>query len=239
MTDRITGVEALVRWQHPDLGLISPMEFIPLAEETGIILALGSWVMETACQQMKTWQTTHPELVNMSINVSARQFWQDDFVEQVVAILEKTAVNRNYIEFELTETVVLDEVESAIATMMELKNIGISLSIDDFGTGYSSLNYLQQLPVDVLKIDRTFISDLGRNKSDSAIVRSILALAENFELKVVAEGIETSEQQHILTSLGCHYGQGYYFCMPMSADDVTLHLDEQRQTQYSLWDEPK
>ncbi|MBL1321750.1 MAG: EAL domain-containing protein [Methylophaga sp.] len=235
MTNQITGVEALVRWQHPELGLVSPMEFIPLAEETGIILELGRWVMETACKQMKIWEDQYSELVNMSINVSARQFWQDDFVVQVANILSETGVSCDKIEFELTETVVLGDVDSAIFTMLELKNMGISLSIDDFGTGYSSLNYLQQLPVDVLKIDRTFISSLGKGDSDYAVVRSILALADNFKLRVVAEGIETAEQQHILTTLGCHYGQGYYFCVPMNADDLMQHIAAQQESQFTLW----
>ena len=237
MTNRITGVEALVRWQHPELGLVSPMEFIPLAEETGIILELGRWVMETACKQMKIWEDEYTDLVNMSINVSARQFWQDDFVVQVADILNKTGVSCDKIEFELTETVVLGDVDSAIFTMLELKNMGVSLSIDDFGTGYSSLNYLQQLPVDVLKIDRTFISSLGHGDSDYAVVRSILALANNFKLHVVAEGIETAEQQDILTTLGCHYGQGYYFCVPMNADDIVKHMASQQDAQFSLWNE--
>ncbi len=237
ITNRITGVEALVRWQHPELGLVSPMEFIPLAEETGIILELGRWVMATACKQMKEWENTQSELINLSINVSARQFWQDDFVDQVAMILDETGVSHNKIELELTETVVLGDVEAAIATMLELKNMGVSLSIDDFGTGYSSLNYLHQLPVNTLKIDRTFISSLGKGDSDYAVVRSILALANNFKLQVVAEGIETAEQQHILTMLGCHFGQGYYFCVPMNADDITRHLAEQKDAQFTLWNE--
>ncbi len=235
MTNKITGVEALVRWQHPELGLVSPMEFIPLAEETGIILELGRWVMETACTQMKAWEDEFSDLVNMSINVSARQFWQEDFVVQVANILSETGVSCDKIEFELTETVVLGDVDSAIFTMLELKNMGVSLSIDDFGTGYSSLNYLQQLPVDVLKIDRTFISNLGKGNTDHAVVRSILALAENFKLRVVAEGIETAEQQQILMTLGCHFGQGYYFCVPMDADDIMQHIAQQKDAQFTLW----
>ncbi len=237
MTNRVTGVEALVRWQHPELGLISPMEFIPLAEETGIILELGRWVMETACTQMKAWEDEFSDLVNMSINVSARQFWQEDFVVQVANILSESGVSCDKIEFELTETVVLGDVDSAIFTMLELKNMGVSLSIDDFGTGYSSLNYLQQLPVDILKIDRTFISNLGKGNTDHAVVRSILALANNFKLRVVAEGIETAEQQQILTTLGCHYGQGYYFCVPMDAEGVMKHIAQQKDAQFTLWND--
>ncbi len=223
-TKKIIGVEALVRWQHPELGLVSPVEFIPLAEETGLILPLGEWVMATACKQMKEWEQTYPDLSNMSINVSPRQFWQEDFVETAKYIIQQSGVSIEKIEFELTESVMMNDIESAISTMDALKDFGISLSIDDFGTGYSSMSYLQRFPVDVLKIDRSFIMDLQPDKSRAAIVRSILALADNFNLRVVAEGIENDYQHHILRSLGCHYGQGYYFSRPESADDITKKL---------------
>ena len=226
-TNKITGVEALIRWQHPEMGLVSPVEFIPLAEETGIILDIGDWVMLTACRQMKAWEKDYPELKNMSINVSVRQFWQDGFVERVKAILAETGVTVDKIEFELTESVVMDDVGIAITTMEKLKELGIWLSIDDFGTGYSSLSYLQQFPVDVLKIDRAFVNDLKSEESDSAIIRSILALAENFNLRVVAEGIEEVHQQKVLSALGCHYGQGYYFSRPVSAEQMAEQLKEQ------------
>ncbi len=223
-TQKIVGMEALVRWQHPELGLVSPIEFIPLAEETGLILPLGEWVMSTACKQMKAWELHYPDLQNMSINVSARQFWQKDFVETAKYIIEQSRVSIEKVEFELTESVVMDDIESAISTMEELKAFGIALSIDDFGTGYSSLSYLQRFPVDVLKIDQSFIADLKPEQSSSAIVRSILALAENFSLRVVAEGIENDYQRQILRSLGCHYGQGYYFSRPESVDEITKKL---------------
>jgi len=225
MTQKITGVEALIRWQHPELGLVSPLEFIPLAEETGVILEIGDWVMLTACQQMSEWELHYSELQNMSINVSARQFRQEDFLGRVQAILAKTAVSINKIEFELTESVVMNDVDSAISTMEDLKQLGLTLSIDDFGTGYSSLSYLQRFPVDVLKIDRAFIDDITSENDDSAIICSILALAKNFNLRVVAEGVEEKYQQTALTSLGCHYGQGYYFSRPVSAVEMTQLLD--------------
>jgi diguanylate cyclase (GGDEF)-like protein/PAS domain S-box-containing protein len=226
-TNTITGMEALIRWQHPELGLISPVEFIPLAEETGIILEIGNWVMLTACSQMVVWENDFPELKNMSINVSARQFWQADFMAQVTQIFSETGVSIGKIEFELTESIVMDDVELAIAMMKKLKRLGVSLSIDDFGTGYSSLSYLQQFPVDVLKIDRTFVNDLNDEDADSAIIRSIIALAENFNLNVVAEGIEQAYQTEILKRLGCQYGQGYYFSQPISVDEMTTKLVEQ------------
>lgn len=223
-TKKIVGMEALVRWQHPELGLVSPVEFIPLAEETGLILPLGEWVMITACKQMKEWQQDYPDLSNMSINVSALQFWQKDFVETAKYIIQQSGVSIEKIEFELTESVVMNDIESAISTMEELKKFGIALSIDDFGTGYSSLSYLQRFPVDVLKIDRSFIMDLQPEKSNSAIIRSILALADNFNLRVVAEGIENDYQHQTLRALGCHYGQGYYFSHPECADDIIKKL---------------
>lgn len=226
-TNKITGMEALVRWQHPVLGLVPPMEFIPLAEETGLIIPLGEWVMLTACKQMKSWENQFPDLINMSINVSARQFWKNDFIEIIQKVLNQTGISAEKIEFELTETVVMNDIESAIQTMIAIKQLGVILSIDDFGTGYSSLNYLKQFPLDVLKIDRSFISDLESEHSDSAIIRSIIALAENFGLRVVAEGIEDAHQQQILTELGCHYGQGYYFSRPVDAKDMTKQLAKQ------------
>ncbi|NOQ93591.1 MAG: EAL domain-containing protein [Methylophaga sp.] len=227
MTNKITGVEALVRWQHPEMGLVSPAEFIPLAEETGVILEIGDWVMLTACQQMKDWEQDYPELKNMSINVSARQFWQNDFIERVESIFSETHVTIDKVEFELTESVVIDDVDSAIIMMDKLKQLGVYLSIDDFGTGYSSLSYLQRFPVDVLKIDRSFVMNLTPEQDDSAIIRSILALAENFNLQVVAEGIEEEYQKKILSILGCDYGQGYLFSRPVSAEELAEQLKAQ------------
>ncbi|HDY84998.1 hypothetical protein LCGC14_0788160 [marine sediment metagenome] len=225
---KMTGLEALVRWQHPKLGLISPIEFIPLAEETGIILALGDWVMLTACRQMHAWEQQYPDLVNMSINVSARQFWQPDFSSRVALILAESQVTAEKIELELTESMVMNDVESVIETMNALKMLDISLSLDDFGTGYSSLSYLQRFPVDVLKMDRCFVTVLQNENADSAMVRSILALAENFNLSVVAEGIENVQQQRTLTDLGCHYGQGYLYSRPVDAAGIEalLNLDK-------------
>jgi diguanylate cyclase (GGDEF)-like protein/PAS domain S-box-containing protein len=226
-SNKITGMEALVRWQHPTLGLVPPMEFIPLAEETGIIIPLGEWIMLTACKQMTLWEKEYPDLINMSINVSARQFWKNDFVESVRNVFNQTSVSADKIEFELTESVVMNDIESAIKTMVAIKLLGVSLSIDDFGTGYSSLNYLKRFPLDVLKIDRSFINDLENEHSDSAIVRSIIALADNFGLRVVAEGIEEAYQQQILTDLGCHFGQGYHFSRPVDFKEMTKQLKEQ------------
>jgi len=235
VTHRMSGMEALVRWQHPQLGLVSPQEFIPLAEETGIIIAIGEWVMMTACRQMHQWEQHYPELTNMSINVSARQFWQHDFTEHVAKILSESMVSAGKIELELTESVVMNDIESAIDTMNALKKLGLSLSIDDFGTGYSSLSYLQRFPVDMLKIDRCFVIGLQNEDADSAIVRSIIALAENFKLRVVAEGIENISQQRVLTTLGCDYGQGYLYSRSVDSASMEelLVLDKQNAGYFS------
>jgi len=230
VSHKMTGMEALVRWQHPILGLISPIEFIPLAEETGIIIALGEWVMMTACQQMQAWELQYPNLTNMSINVSPRQFWQHNFTDHVAAILSDSRVSPEKIELELTESVVMNDIESAIETMQSLKKLNISLSIDDFGTGYSSLRYLQRFPVDILKIDRCFVTGLQNEDPDSVIVRSILALAENFNLQVVAEGVENLAQQWVLIELGCHYGQGYLYSCPVAAASMEVLLLSDQET---------
>tara|TARA_R110001583_G_scaffold41891_2_gene133183 strand:- start:4515 stop:8357 length:3843 start_codon:yes stop_codon:yes gene_type:complete len=235
ITHRMTGMEALVRWQHPELGLVSPMEFIPLAEETGIILALGDWVMLTACRQMHDWEQRYPQLMNMSINVSARQFWQPDFTARIASILVESQVSVEKVELELTESVVMNDIEPVIETMNALKMLGVSLSLDDFGTGYSSLSYLQRFPVDVLKIDRCFVTGLQYENADSAMVRAILALAENFKLHVVAEGIENVPQQRVLTDLGCHYGQGYLYSRPVDSLSMEklLMLDKENTGYFS------
>ena len=227
-TNKITGIEALIRWEHPELGLVPPIEFIPLAEETGIILDIGDWVIVAACTQMKQWEQDYPNLNNMSINVSARQFWQEEFITRIATILSDTKVTASKIEFELTESIVMDDSNLAITMMKKLKNLGVSLSIDDFGTGYSSLSYLHKFPVDTLKIDRAFVNDLDNEESDSAIIRSIMALADNFSLRVVAEGIEEEYQKEILTTLGCQYGQGYYFSRPVSSVEMSQKLSEDK-----------
>jgi len=235
VTHKMTCMEALVRWQHPELGLVCPTEFIPLAEETGLIIGLGEWVMMTACRQMHQWEQRYPDLINMSINVSARQFGQHDFTARVASILVESGVSVEKIELELTESVVMSDIESVIETMNALKKLEISLSIDDFGTGYSSLSYLQRFPVDVLKIDRCFVTGLQNENADSVMVRTIIALADNFKLSVVAEGIENAEQLRVLTDLGCHYGQGYFYSRPVDtvSMEALLILDKQNTGYFS------
>ena len=212
---RLTGAEALVRWQHPRRGLVSPMEFIPLAEETGLILPLGLWVLETACTQLTAWaQQPATAHLTMAVNVSARQFRQADFVQQVLAALERTGANPLLLKLELTESLLLDDIEVTISKMTQLKAVGVGFSLDDFGTGYSSLSYLKRLPLDQLKIDRSFITDVLTDANDAVIARTIVALAHSMGLSVIAEGVEIEAQRSFLELNGCHAYQGYLFGQP-------------------------
>ena len=213
---RITGVEALVRWQHPQRGLVSPAEFIPLAEETGLILPIGQWVLETACAQLAQW-AQNPELAHltMSVNVSARQFSYPDFVDQVMAILEHTHASPNLLKLELTESMLVNDVGGITAKMGALKAHGVSFSLDDFGTGYSSLTYLKRLPLDQLKLDQGFVRSIVTDPNDAAIAKMVVVLAESLGLSVIAEGVELQAQADFLAHLGCHAYQGYLFSRPL------------------------
>lgn len=216
---RVTGAEVLVRWQHPVRGLVSPAEFIPVAEETGLILPLGRWVLETACAQLSAW-SARPAMAHLTIavNVSARQFRQSDFVAQVVEVLEHTGVNAGKLKLELTESMLLDNVEEIIAKMTALKTLGVGFSLDDFGTGYSSLSYLKRLPLDQIKIDQSFVRDVLTDPNDAAIVRAIVALAQSLGLLVIAEGVETEPQRDFLATHGCHAYQGYLYGRPLPVE---------------------
>ena len=209
---QITGVEALLRWQHPTRGMVSPAEFIPMAEETGLILPIGNWVLETACTQLSLW-SRRPETAHltMAINVSARQFHHSDFVDEVLAVLERTGANAKQVFLELTESVLITDVEDVIVKMNLLKAAGISFSLDDFGTGYSSLSSLKRLPLAQLKIAQEFVRDILIDPNDMAIARMVVALADSMDLLVIAEGVETEEQRDFLEGLGCHDYQGYLF----------------------------
>ena len=218
--NRITGVEALVRWQHPTRGMVSPLDFIPLAEETGLILPLGAWVLEAACLQLTRWafdpETAH---LTIAVNVSARQFRQDDFVDQVQSVLERTGASPQRLKLELTESLLADNIEDLIAKMMTLRNQGVGFSLDDFGTGFSSLSYLKRLPLDQLKIDRSFVRDILVDANDAAIAKMIIALADTMGLVVIAEGVESEEQRLFLETLGCQDCQGYLFGKPLSIEE--------------------
>jgi diguanylate cyclase (GGDEF)-like protein/PAS domain S-box-containing protein len=227
----VTGTEALVRWQHPQRGLVSPATFIPLAEETGLILPLGLWVLETACDQLLAW-AAHPQRAHLTIavNVSARQFRQTDFVEQVLAVLERSGANPQKLKLELTESLLLDDIEAIIAKMSALKTWGVGFSLDDFGTGYSSLTYLKRLPLDQLKIDQSFVRDLLTDPNDAAIAHTIVALAQSLGLSVIAEGVETAAQQDCLAVQGCLAYQGYLFSRPLPIIDFERLLEQDNAT---------
>lgn len=218
----IIGAEALLRWQHPEKGLISPMEFIPIAEETGLIVPIGAWVLQTACAQLKAWQADpHTRHLQLAINVSARQFSQPDFVEQVFNVLKETGVDplKLGLEFELTESLVLHNIDDSIGKMQTLRDMGIRFSLDDFGTGQSSLSYLKRLPLDQIKIDQSFVRDIATSQNDAAIVRTIIGMADNLELNVIAEGVETEQQREFLERNGCHAYQGYLFGKPVPIEE--------------------
>ena len=213
---RVTGAEALLRWQHPQRGCVSPASFIPMAEETGLILPLGHWVLQTACAQLARW-AARPDTAHFSIavNVSARQMQQDDFVDQVLAVLQRTGAHPSRLKLELTESVLVTDVEKIIAKMAALKSAGVGFSLDDFGTGYSSLTYLKRLPLDQLKIDQGFIKDILIDLNDAAIAKMIIALAESLGLTVIAEGVEIEAQRVFLARHGCHNYQGYLMSRPL------------------------
>jgi len=216
---KLTGAEALLRWKHPQRGMVSPSEFIPLAEETGVILQLGHWVLETACGQLARW-ASRAEMAHLTIavNVSARQFHQRDFVEQVLAVLAHTGSNPQRLKLELTESLLISNVEDVIAKMTALKAQGVGFSLDDFGTGYSSLSYLKRLPLDQLKIDQGFVRDILVDPNDAAIAKMVVALAGSLGLAVIAEGVETEAQRDFLADQGCHAYQGYLFSRPLPLD---------------------
>ena len=219
-TAGLIGVEALLRWQHPVRGLLPPGQFIRLAEESGLIVPLGDWVLEEACRQIDLWSQTHPSSsIPISVNISARQFRQPDFVEQVLGVLRRTNANPACLDLELTESMLLDNIEDAIAKMNELKQHGVRFSLDDFGTGYSSLNYLKRLPFDQLKIDRSFVHDLLDDVGSQAIARSIISLGSALGLNVIAEGVENSAQRDLLIDLGCNSFQGHFYSHPLALAD--------------------
>src|SRR5215813_11693073 len=226
---QLVGMEALVRWQHPSLGVLYPSEFVSLAEESGLIIALGDFVMRTSCAQNKTWQDRGLMPMRLSVNFSARQFQQSTFIEDVGRILKDTNLDPRWLELELTESSIMRDPEEAIEKLHELKLMGIKVAIDDFGTGYSSLNYLKRFPIDTLKIDKSFVSDVCKDPHDTAIVRAIINLGHALDLTVIAEGVETKEQLQYLSALECDVLQGFLFSKALSAAAFEELLVEQRQ----------
>jgi EAL domain-containing protein (putative c-di-GMP-specific phosphodiesterase class I) len=216
---QIIGAEVLIRWRHPTRGLVSPAAFIPLAEGTGLILPIGQWVLDTACTRIKIWERSeHTRHLSLAVNVSARQFHQSDFIEQVDQILHRSAINPNRLKLELTESLVLDNIDETILKMNALREIGVSFSMDDFGTGYSSLSSLKKLPLDQLKIDQSFVRDLSIDPDDAVIVQTIIDMAKNLGIGVIAEGVETEAQRDFLEKQGCPLFQGYLFSKPMPVE---------------------
>jgi len=224
----IREVEALLRWQHPARGPIPPARFIPLAEETGLIVQVGNWVLREACEQAVRWQPQHPssEPLVVGVNLSGRQLQDPGLVETVAGVLAETGLDGASLKLELTESVVMESAEATIETLGRLKALGVRLAIDDFGTGYSSLAYLKRFPVDVLKIDRSFVAGIGRDPRDTAIVQGVITLARGLGLRVTGEGVETAEQAICLKQLGCDLAQGFFYAMPLGPDTVAPLLAE-------------
>lgn len=222
---RITGVEALARWRHGELGLIPPGKFIPVAEDSGLIIPLGNWVLGSACRQAQLWQEKGLPPVRVAVNVSGHQFQQANFVDTVGSILLETGLNPAWLELELTESTVMESTEENISTLNRLKELGVQLAIDDFGTGHSSLSYLKRFPIDRLKIDRSFICNIPGNCDDAAITEAVITLAHSLRYQVVAEGVETAEQLSYLRSRRCDEAQGYYLGKPMTVFEITRMLE--------------
>jgi EAL domain-containing protein (putative c-di-GMP-specific phosphodiesterase class I) len=227
---RITGVEALLRWQQPGRALVPPAQFIPLAEETGLIVPIGEWVLKTACLHNKAWLDQGLPRLTVAVNLSARQFTHESLLQDVARTLRDTKLDPASLEFEITESMVMRDPEHAVKLLGGLKAMGICLSIDDFGTGYSSLSYLKRFPLDSVKIDRSFIQDLPGNADDAAITRAIVAMAHSLRLKAIAEGVETEEQLGFLREQGCDEMQGYFFSRPLPEDEFLrlLHGREEK-----------
>jgi diguanylate cyclase (GGDEF)-like protein len=223
VSKRLLGMEALVRWMHPERGLVLPMEFIPIAEETGLIVALGRWVLREACRQNAQWQRAGLRPAVVGVNLSARQFRSDNLLDEIDAALSETRLPASSLELEITESMVMENPDRVINLLDKIRSRGIHLSLDDFGTGHSSLAYLKRFPIDTLKIDQTFIKDTPANADDVAIARTIVAMAKSLGLVTVAEGVETAEQYELLKNMGCDQVQGYYFSVPLPADDFKTY----------------
>jgi EAL domain-containing protein (putative c-di-GMP-specific phosphodiesterase class I) len=227
-TGHVFAAEALIRWMHPNLGMISPIKFIPMAEETGLIVPIGDWVLHEACRQNKAWQDAGLPHINVSVNVSARQFKEKNLINHVVSALMESELDAKYLELEMTESVIMQNVEQAVEAMGALQGLGVQLSIDDFGTGYSSLSALKTFPVARLKIDKSFIKDLATNEIDKAVASAVIALGQKLNLRVIAEGVETDEQVAFLRDKNCDEMQGYHFSKPIPPQDIEKLLNAQK-----------
>ena len=234
-TGKVAGVEALLRWHSPELGIVSPIEFIPIAEANNTIIQIGEWVLQQACRQNKQWQESGLEPVKISVNLSTRQFKQANLIETVERILKNTGLDCRYLELEVTESLLVDDFDKAVSLLHCLKQKGISIALDDFGTGYSSLRYLQKLPIDTLKIDRSFMVNIDSSSDNAAISKAIVALAQSLQLNITAEGVETEAQLLFLQSQGCQEAQGYYFSKPIAPEMLVDFLrDRQVGTKFDF-----
>jgi EAL domain-containing protein (putative c-di-GMP-specific phosphodiesterase class I) len=226
-TGRIFGVEALIRWRHPEHGMVPPPRFIGLAEESGLIVAIGEWVLRTACRQARLWVDAGLDPLTVSVNVSARQFEEKHLVERIAVALRDTGLAPCALELEVTESLLMRDMQQAVERMRELKAMGVSLSIDDFGTGYSSLSALKSFPISTLKIDKSFVRDLAHSLDDQAIALAVISLGHRLNLRVIAEGVETGEQREFLAANECDEMQGYLFSPPVPAERITEMLQAQ------------
>jgi EAL domain-containing protein (putative c-di-GMP-specific phosphodiesterase class I) len=222
----IVGVEALIRWRHPQRGLLPPGQFIEIAEECGLIVPIGRWVLREACRQARAWQDAGLPAIRIAINVSAVELRAVDFVSSVAESLAATGLQACYLEIELTETFLMQEAKSTVTGVRELRAMGVHIALDDFGTGYSSLSYLQRFPIDTLKIDQSFVRDLTTDADDANIVRAVIGMGNSLHMRVIAEGIETRQQLDFLRAQGCPVGQGFYFSRPVSAADCARLLED-------------
>ncbi|WP_342505823.1 EAL domain-containing protein [Sporosarcina sp. FSL K6-2383] len=220
-TEKVVGVEALIRWQHPEIGLIAPGDFIPIAEEIGEITRIGKWVLYNACKQNKKWQDDGFSPIIMSVNLSPCQLLEQDLFKTVSQVLKETGLSPCYLELEITEGITID-IPKAISMMKQLRELGILISLDDFGTGYNTLTYLKEFPVDIIKIDRSFVNDLVHSSKDREIVKMIITLAHSLNIRVIAEGIETEEHLQFLKLHHCNEGQGYLFSKPVTGENLII-----------------
>jgi EAL domain-containing protein (putative c-di-GMP-specific phosphodiesterase class I) len=224
-TGAITGAEALIRWQHPQRGLVSPQTFIPVAEDSGMILPIGMWVRREACQQARAWQDAGLPRLPVAVNISVVEFRDQNFLESVRAILKETRLQANRLELELTESVLMQHAETTTVVLQQLKAMGVQLAVDDFGTGYSSLSYLRRFPIDALKIDRSFVREITTNPDDATIVSAVISMGRSLKQRVIAEGVETREQLAFLQNQQCAEGQGYYFSRPVPPQQFAQLLE--------------
>jgi EAL domain-containing protein (putative c-di-GMP-specific phosphodiesterase class I) len=227
-TGRIAGMEALLRWRLPERGLVCPAEFIPIAEQTGLIVPIGEWVLRTACAQSMAWRRSALEPVSIAVNLSALQLKDQQMVGKVDSILKETGLAPGHLELEITESTIMHDIERAVSVFGSLNGLGVKITVDDFGTGYSSLYYLKKFPLYALKIDRSFVNEITENQDDAAIATAIVAMAHSLKLKVVAEGVETEEQLEMLRFLGCDMLQGFLFSKPLPAEEAGALLESQK-----------